>query len=119
MAKRSAVKTGLRTGIKEIVLEVQGRELRMTLEAARELKEALGEILGEEKHVHHYDYWRWPTWWYTQPISSDPPYRVTWGHFDSTTGGTVYNGSTGNSATAVGGVIDTCYLTAGEGISLS
>ena len=60
--------------VKKIVITMNGCEVSVSLDEARQLQAMLNEMFGKEKvvektveHIHHYDYWRgyWqPTIWY-------------------------------------------------------
>ena len=58
-----------KTEIKKIVLEVSGREITVSLEDAKKLKDLLNELFGKEIikeiRVDHYPYK--PYWDYTRP----------------------------------------------------
>jgi len=58
--------------IKEIVLKLGKKEVSLTVEEAKKLKELLGELFGKEivkeivkEEHHHYDHYR--PFWYYQP----------------------------------------------------
>lgn len=55
--------------IKKITIDIAGTEVEVTPQQAKNLHEALSELLGLDKpeavkHIHHYDRWYWP---YTSP----------------------------------------------------
>ena len=54
--------------IKKIVLDLGKKQVELTPEQARKLKDALDEMFGKEviKEVCHHNYWRWyPPLWYS------------------------------------------------------
>lgn len=66
------------TGIKKIVLEIDGKEIELTLEQARKLKDSLRSIFkdGEKKYV--------PIPEPFDPRPFDPRPYVTWNKFTTT-----------------------------------
>jgi hypothetical protein len=75
--------------IKEIKLQLGKKEVSLTVEQAKKLKEALEEMFGEkiirEEHHHYEDWWRfywpepykpmWPIWVGSDTITTVSPYR--------------------------------------------
>jgi hypothetical protein len=66
--------------IKELKLQLGKKEVALTMEQAKKLKEALDELFGKEviKEVHHHDhdyrYW-WQPWYLTGTIHQTSPHR--------------------------------------------
>ena len=76
--------------IKELKLQLDEKEVVLTMEEAKKLKEALDELFGEKvvKEVYYYDQRpHWQTWWGWG--WSGGPYRITntacTAQFDSST----------------------------------
>jgi hypothetical protein len=95
--------------IKNVVVKIGDREIVLTIEEAKKLKDALEGIFGKEViketkiiHEHEYDWYREPfTWpkpsypkpWYDGPMwkgDPEPPYRIT---CDAGEAGKVFNSS--------------------------
>lgn len=61
--------------IKEVVLKVGDKEINLSLEEAKSLKEVLGDLFGKEvqrEYIYGPYTWRFPT--------------ITWSNYGSTTG---------------------------------
>ena len=59
------------TEIKRVVLNLGGKEISLTIEQCKKLKDVLNDMFGKEiikevivDHRHHYD------WWYSRPYYS-------------------------------------------------
>jgi hypothetical protein len=72
--------------VEKIVLKIGERELELSPEEVKELKEVLDKMFGDEKIVHHY----YPHYPYYYP--SYPTYPPTWTYV-SATGNTSLYGS--------------------------
>jgi hypothetical protein len=50
-----------KTEIKKIVLQLGKKEVELTVEECKKLKEVLSEMFGKEvvKEIHHHDYYKW------------------------------------------------------------
>ena len=63
--------------IKKIVLDLGKKQVELTPEQARKLKEALDEMFGQkvvriEDHHHYHDRWYWRPYWYCDTYISKP-----------------------------------------------
>jgi hypothetical protein len=64
--------------IKRIVLDLGDKEVTLSVEQAKKLKNLLSEMFGKEvieKHIHH-DNWYWKPWYPQQPYY----YGSSWGN---------------------------------------
>lgn len=57
-----------KTEIKKIVLQLGIKEVELTVEECKKLKEVLSEMFGKDvvKKIHHHDYYKW---YWQQPIT--------------------------------------------------
>ena len=67
--------------IKKIVLDLGKKQVELTPEQCKKLKDALDEMFGksvvkEEHHHHHHDRW-WP-YWYSSTSTITWPNDVSW-----------------------------------------
>ena len=76
------------TVVKKIVLQVRGKEISLTVEEAKELKQILADMFGKEVIIHERTY-PWLPWPYI-----NIPYTV-WGVTTSTTTETITTNATG------------------------
>ena len=64
-----------KTEIKKIVLQLGKKEVELTVEECKKLKEVLSEMFGKDvvKEIHHHDYYKWywqhPVTYYTNQTS--------------------------------------------------
>lgn len=68
--------------IKELKLDLGGKEVKLTPAQARRLKEALNELFGEKEFVPYYPYQPYQLWHWQWDTTSNPPV-ITWSSSDS------------------------------------
>lgn len=74
--------------IKSIKIEVQGRELELTPEEARKLKDELDELMSEKKteFVPYYPYWPYPV---SLPLYQPTVKPYQWPYYEIICGSTI------------------------------
>jgi len=87
--------------VKKIVLNIDGKEISLTMEQAKKLKDILGELFEKEivkeivkEEHHHYDRPYYPIWVY-EPIPYNPLQPQIWcqsgGTYSSNNGSLNFN----------------------------
>lgn len=67
--------------VKKIVMELNGKEISLTLEEAEKFYKALGELFKEKvvtKEVEVVREFVYPRWYYTQPVYTSPKPSHPW-----------------------------------------
>lgn len=65
-----------KTKLKKIVIQIAGSELELTPDQAKELRDILADLYGEnviKRHEHHHHDYPWRYWHYTYPAP-----EITW-----------------------------------------
>jgi len=82
--------------VSKVILKIDGKEIELSLESARELKDVLNDMLGSPpimREVERYPYVPYIPWYVPERKSNEPywkEWKITWGTGTSNPFDTVY-----------------------------